>query len=258
MNKQAAAILTIVCLAPLAFAHDDHGQHCSVRMGHDVEVSPDAIRISDGEQVLVQIVGDDRLYILGDEVDLDSGQEDLVSAYSNGIRSTLPVVADVILEGVEIGLTVVSKVFHGMTGSEPPSGVADAMKNIRRRAATRLKVEGAGVSIREGHLHHLDDVVDELKPEFEDAIAASIGSLVMAVGRAIMQGDGDLLERIEDFSYRMEDMGSEIEEEIGDRGDELDRKAEQMCEEMQALDDVERDVQTQIPALRRYDLITVD
>ena len=190
MYKQVATavILTSVCLAPAAFAHDHFGEHCKVEIRQNVEITPDSIRITAEDRTLVQIDHDQRLFVSGDEVPLDLWQQSLITDYSQRIRSTLPMVVDVLLEGVELGAMATSEVFFGITGRELPEPVTEAITDMRRKVERKMKVEEDRIVIQAGHPH--DDLFEDLHPELESAIASSMEALIKTVGRSILSGEG--------------------------------------------------------------------
>ena len=76
-----------------------------------------------------------------------------------------------------------------------------------------------------------------------------VACLVM-IGKELIKGGGDMQE----FEQRMERMGENLESRIEERTARIEERADQMCDEMMALNELEANLATTIPAFANYPL----
>ena len=152
----AAALLAALTLVPIqATAHWFDGSSCSLDFSGAVAVTPEVVRIhSNGSELIV--TASNSLLVDGRVIDLNDAQRDRVAEYVGEIRTTMPDVVEVALEGVEIGLTAAAEVAGAVFGSRPPADLYVLMDEVRERVGQRMYDRDGSIYLNGDGINALD------------------------------------------------------------------------------------------------------
>jgi hypothetical protein len=240
-----------------------YAKQCSVNLNYGIIIDPSHIRILDQGKTIIQINGDSQLFIEGREQTLNQDQQLLISDFSNGIRKQIPEIVSIAIEGVDVGLKAVNKVIGGLTGENSASQqkIQTKFDELKWRIRTRFNQSANNYYIAPQDFDDFDDIfTGEFESEIEEIISDSIGTILLAVGEAIInEPDNDnsrnTEQRISTFDERIENMGKDLELEISASAKVLAKKAEQFCLQMAELDKTESKMHKAIKSLNQYNLI---
>lgn len=237
-----------------------YAEHCNVNFNYGVIIEPNHVRILDNGQTYVQINNDSQLFVRGREIALESHQTALVSDFSKGIRNQVPEIVFIAIEGVEIGLKAVNKVIGGLTGENSASHrkLQEKFDDMQMRLRKKFNHSDKSYYIAPQDFDDFDEIfAGEFEQEIEEIVSESIGTILMAVGEAMANRDEDTIEqRVSTYDDKLEHMGEELKLEIGTRANQLEQKAEQFCQALTDLDQVEAQMQVTISALNEFNLIS--
>ncbi|WP_258872192.1 YggN family protein [Thalassotalea euphylliae] len=259
MNVKRPLIASALFMSTL-FAHQAQAEHCNVNFNYGVIIEPNHVRILDNGQTYVQINNDNQLFVRGREILLEAQQTALISDFSKGIRSQVPEIVFIAIEGVEVGLKAVNKVIGGLTGENSASHrkLQEKFDDMQMRLRKKFNHSDKSYYIAPQDFDDFDEIfAGEFEQEIEEIVSESIGTILMAVGEAMANRDEETIEqRVSTFDDRLENMGEELKLEIGTRANQLEQKAEQFCQALSNLDKVETEMQVTISALQDFNLIS--
>ena len=240
---------------------NSQAKQCSVNFNYGVIIDPSHIRIIEQSITLVQINGDNQLFVKGIEQELSTEQQHLISQFSLGIRNQVPEIVSIAIEGVDIGLKAVNKAIGSLTGenSATQQKIQTKFDELKWRIRTRFNQSANNYYIAPQDFDDFDDIfTGEFEQEIEEIISDSIGTILLAVGEAMISDDTETLgseQRISTFDERMEAMGKDLELEISASANALSKKAEQFCLQLSELDKIENEIQDSIKSLSQFNLI---
>lgn len=242
---------------------DSKAKQCSVNFNYGVIIDPSHIRMIDMGQTVVQINGENQLFVKGHEISLDQEQQQLISLFSSGIRSQVPEIVSIAIEGVDIGLKAVNKAIGSLTGENSVSQqkVQAKFDELKSRIRTRFNQSANNYYIAPQDFTDFDDIfTGEFEQEIEEIITGSIGTILLAVGEAMINdnsndNNGHSEKRLSTFDQRMETIGKDLELEISTSANALEKKAKQFCLKLTELDDLENKIQVSIKPLAQFNLI---
>ena len=106
-------------------------------------------------------------------------------------------------------------------------------------------------------LNNPQNFTGEFEQEIEEIISESIGTILLAVGEAMISDDSSYgsEQRLATFDDRIETMGKDLELEISASTNALAQKAEAFCLKLSELDKVESEIHRSIKALKQFNLI---
>jgi len=255
-------ILPILLLACF-FSFGVKAKQCSVNFNYGVIIDPSHIRIVDMGQTVIQINGEYQLFVEGHEIQLKPEQQQLINQFSLGIREQVPEIVSIAIDGVEIGLKAVNKAIGSLTGENSASQqkVQAKFDELKARIRTRFNQSANNYYIAPQDFDDFDDIfTGEFEQEIEEIISDSIGTILLAVGEAMINDNSDdngghSEQRISTFDDRLDAMGKDLELEISASANALGKKAEKFCLKLAELDNIESEIQRSIKALNRFNLI---
>ncbi|MCI2285084.1 YggN family protein [Colwellia sp. MSW7] len=234
---------------------------CSVNFNYGVIIDPQHIRMTDHGKTVVQINNEIQLFVEGREIELTHEQQQLIKQFSLGIRAQLPEIVSIAIEGVDIGLKAVNKAIGGLTGENSASQqkIQASFDELKWRIRTRFNQSANNYYIAPQDFADFDDIfTGEFEQEIEEIISESIGTILLAVGEAIISNNSEsnsTEQRLSTFDDRMEIIGKDLELEISASANALEGKAEKFCLTLAALDEIENKIHRTIKPLKQFNLI---
>ncbi|MFT6195062.1 MAG: hypothetical protein ACJASU_001972 [Cognaticolwellia sp.] len=236
-----------------------NAQQCDINFNYGVIIDPDHLRIVNQGQTYLQINGQHQLFVYGHEIALNKAQKYQLGEYTRGIRSQVPAIVSIAIEGVELGLKAVNKVISGLTGenSATHQQFQEKFDEMQSRLRTRFNHSDESYYIAPQDFDDFDEIfAGEFKKEIEAIVTNSVGNILVAVGEAITHKEKQSTEqRIETFDQRIESMGNDIKIDISNQANTLENKAAIICASLLKLDQIENKLQLEIPALAEFNLI---
>ena len=249
--------LLSVFISKALYAHDS----CDVELDAGVTINESSIEFFDPDrknQTLYKIDDDNNLIVSGDYVSLNEDQQVLVEQYSSSIRSMVPQVKNIALEGVDLALEGVNLAFNELLGEGNVIGadLTQELSSLKEEVATRFTIAN-GFTIGENGLDDDELLGEEFEERIENAVEkavmGSMGSLLVALGQEMMFSGGNT----DSFETRMESFGDNIEFEMKARAEKIEQKAERLCLGLVEIDEIEEQLKASIEPLENINVITV-
>ena len=228
---------------------------CNVEIQSDITVKPDAAEVTTSIGNLMVINHNYELFIDGKTIGLDTDERALVESCVGQLRNKIRELVMVALEGVKIALTAVSEVFYTFSEDGPPASLLDSINSIQAEVTVRMYRDGNTLHIKGGEINSLEATMSDQEQALVDAISESIDDLVVSVGRSLKEGEGSLAEQIASFTDKMESFETNIQTRITGKGEQLEQRAEELCEQVYALEATESRLHQAMPVTRLFDVV---
>jgi len=249
-------------IATGAMAHDDHdtnisfsGDSCEVEFQNDVRILPSELEIFTADNQKMVFTQNADLVINGQTMQLNSQQRQAMTDYSDSLRSQLPEVANIALDGVKIAGVAIEEVANAFN-IQGFDSINDLMADIQVEVEETFYQQGAFVmgqqsfnEFGENFEHHFDE---QIESAVQSAMMQSMGSILMALGSELMGSGGDM----QAFEARMENMGAQIEERVQVQADQLEKRADALCSNFSTIADQEQQLVKLVPELKGYQLFS--
>lgn len=247
-------VLSISLLSSAVFA-----ESCDVNFKYGVVIDPLHVRLLNKGTTYIQITSNKQLFISGREIILNNKQEKLLETYAKTIRSQVPEIVSIAIAGVDVGLEAVNKVIGGLTGenSSAHQKLQERFTDMHWRLRGRFNHSDENYFIAPQDFDDFDEIFSgEFEKEIEHIITDSLGSILMAVGEAMINNESDNNEnRDGDFNSRMENLGKDLKIGLITQTNALDKKVKLFCENLKQLNVLEEQIRSTIPNLNQLDLI---
>ncbi|MBU2926423.1 DUF2884 family protein [Colwellia sp. 1_MG-2023] len=256
--------LYILLICTSLFSFNSAAKQCSVNFNYGVIIDPNHIRIIDRSRTIVQINDEKQLFVEGREIALTNEQVALIQKFSLGIRAQVPEIVSIAIEGVDIGLKAVNKAIASLTGENSASQqkIQARFDELKWRVRTRFNQSANNYYIAPQDFADFDDIfTGEFEQEIEEIISDSIGTILLAVGEAMISDNSDdngSEQRLSTFDNRMDTMGKDLELEISAGATALKNKAEQFCFKLTELAEIEKKIHHSIHPLKNFNLIEIN
>ena len=250
-------LLLLTCLV----SNTALAKQCSVNFNYGIVIDPNHIRMLDEGITYLQINNDKQLFINGREIQLTLKQQTLINDYALGIRTQIPEIVSIALEGVDIGLKAVNKVIGGLTGENSASHqkIQQRFDEIKMRIFMRFNHSDQNYYLARQDFDNFDELFSgEFEQALEEIITDSVGTILMAVGEAMITTDNNELnieQSTQDIEQRMENMGKELELEVVNQTNALESKADKFCQSLIELNKIEDQLQQTIRELETFNLL---
>lgn len=249
-------IASVLLLAAGAAAAENS---CNLELDAGLRISDDSIEFYADEQPTYQIIDDKYLVIKGQAQHLTSAQQALVQAYAAGIRSAIPEVRGMALDGIDLAIEGITLAFDGLLGdkNQISAQLTTELNNVKSDV-NRYFSSGEPISFNRGD----DDTPDFLGEQFETrmervvetSVQNSIGRLMFAVGKEVMFSGGNM----EAVEARMNKFGEQMELQMNAQATGMEARGKKLCDAMVNINALEEQLKQALPAVESFNLIRVN
>ncbi len=205
---------------------------CSFSTDYNIKILPDSILFSKNKLSQLQFRGDN-LLINREKVELSDKQREASRLFQKQTRLILPKVADVAVEGAELGInaSVVTLKALFCENNEMAGELTQSVEKLGRKIRssitdTRYDAETLGDS--------LDNIFDdEFEKLIEQATVKYSGKMMSNILASVFSGDK---EELKDLEFRMENLGHDIETYVEANVKTLETKAKALCQDAEILE----------------------
>lgn len=214
---------------------------CNVESDYELHVTPRSVILTrehgTPETVLMR---EGRLFVDGSWVTLNAADRKRIAQYERETRAVLPLARQIGHDAAEIAFVTLGEVASGF--SSDPAATRAKLAKARTKLDARL---ASSISANHFNSDHLGEGIGRTVAEL---LPSLVGDIVGGAVRAALSGDTARLER-------MDRMDKDIEARIEPRAKALERRAEALCQHMQALDAIDDALEYRQPNGRPLDLL---
>jgi hypothetical protein len=257
LNKLIAPIFIWTSLfAASAMAQNDYQMSCKADITSNIIFANNQLIVKSTKQEDILFEADGTVLVNGRQIALTKEEKKLTQRYYKDVEDSIPIVVDISLAALKITSMAVTEVFTGLLGkdSELPqklntriNEVANAVKEHVYQDPNSLTFNSAYLKDDLGIGNELDQEIEALK---EELISSMMGQFIIAIGKSILDGDGNFAE----LETRMNDIGKDIEKRAEALAKGLKEKSLGLCDKIKRLDKTEVELR-KIDALRYLNTI---
>lgn len=229
---------------------------CDIQLQYGILITPEHIRILNRNTTTVQINNDEQLFINGEWIQLESHEVALLRSFSEGLRTEVPQIVGIAMEGADIGLMALDKIMSGIADTGDEDLFQEEFQDFRSRFKQKFNHIDNKFYIAPQSLDKLADFFeDELGQEIKKVVTGSLGAVLVALGEAINTNESGNERNIVDVSKQLKRLEARIEKQLSAKSEILEKKAHQFCNRLKEINRTERELHVMLPELRQYDLV---
>jgi hypothetical protein len=253
-------IISIIGLLSLPLlAH----QSCDIELSAGLEIKPASITFfeqssgSENSKLALYTIQDSKsLSIRGEKILLTHEQLTLINAYDLHIRQLVPKVKNIAIEGVDIAIDGVSIIFNSLLGEDNTVGqdLITELTKLRQQIDVNLSDEHdiiIGVDGLESDDLLGEDFEQRIESAVEKAVMGSMGSLLVALGKQMINDDD------QGFENKIDTFSQTLEREMESRANIIEDKVEKLCSDFVKLEMIETQLQESIAELQPINVFNV-
>ena len=260
--KKLLLVTAIIC-APVAMAHNDNhssisfsNDECNVEFKNDVRIKPNELEIFTNTDQRMLFTTQGELTVNGEHIVLNSAQRQALTDYSDNLRTQLPEVANIALEGVKIAGVALEEVANAFN-IDGLDNISTLMDDIQQEVEGTFYQQGTFVMGQQSFTQFGENFEQQFEQQIdtavESAVMESMGSILVALGSELIGSGGDM----QAFEERMQNMGAQIEEKVELHAKTLEKRANSLCGDFAEIAQQETLLAAQVPAIKGYELFTI-
>lgn len=250
-----AISLTAASFSPVAFAHSSD---CNIDFKGNMRIADEIITITAKGSEQVIITPELNLLINGEVQDLNEQQYHWVGQYYTELNNAVPQTVEIATEGLKLAGSAIEQVLGELIGHDD-SAVQDMVATFDQMAEEvqyKFYTADGSIYIDTQDWENGEMFDPQWEAEFEQAmeelVMQSMGKLMIAIGTEMLWSGGNM----DAFEQRMENFASDVEHTVESQAEELEIKAEQLCQTLASADYAESKLQ-QISGLEHLDILQV-
>ena len=235
-------LASVVALSSMSVSADNNS--CEFSLDYNVNINDTSIQFTNDKEEKIVFTAD-KLVVDGESLDMSSEQRKASADFQKRTRILVPRIAEVAVEGAEIGLKAATLAVTALFGEDdevhkdlilPIEKISDKIKsNINEKMINANTLENS--------------MEQELEQEVENLVAKAMSKysgkiLTQVLGSIFSQDD----EEMKDFEFRMENLEHDIETYVDSQAKDLEKKADKICDDVKILSDLDK----QLMAVKGY------
>ena len=233
-------LLVLLLLFPASALAD-----CNMAFRYGLVIGPEHILFVQNTRTYVQINENRQLFVVGEWVQLNDADTELLEQYSQGLRKFVPEIVSLAVDGVELGLSSIESMLSGLGSKSQQAEWQALIRETTFQFMSRFVRTGEYFYLAPQSLNELDHFLNrELKPQLNNLARHTVGAVWGAL-RADSQGLESVEQLVDNISFGQDEKAIELEE-----------KSALFCQRMRELDEIETSLQQRIPLLSQYDVVT--
>ncbi|MEO2268928.1 YggN family protein [Pseudoalteromonas sp. YIC-656] len=259
MKTTSLAIISAIGLSGAAYAGDTNSisfgsEQCNIEFKNDVRIDPQRIEITN-EQNQHLVFEHGELSIDGKSVELNDQQQQALTNYADNVRTYMPEVAQIALDGVKIAGVAIEEVGTAF-GIQSSDALTELVEQIGVNIEHTFYQNGAFVMGKKTFEQLGNDIENQFDEDFErameQAVLQSIGSVFIALGSELIGSGGNM----DEFEQRMERLGEQVEQRVELQAANIEKRADALCVSFTELAAQEQQLIGMVPELKDYQLLS--
>lgn len=214
---------------------------CDVESDYDLTINQKSVILTrDSGTPKWIVIRQDRLFVDDRWVQLGAEDRKRIGAFDKGVREAMPLASAIGRDAAEIAFTALGEVAAGF--SDEPARTRARLDTARRQIDARL---ARSVTANRFNGDALGEGIGEA---VGDVLPTLIGDIVGGAVGAALSGDTSRLRA-------MEGLDAKIEAQVKPRAELLEKRADQLCLRMIALDELDNALAYRLPNGNRLDML---
>jgi hypothetical protein len=247
-------ISTLLLGSQLSYA----ATQCALSLQDDLKVAPDAVSLQRGEQELWRIDTRGQLWLDRQKTSQSKQNQQQLKDYQQGIRTQVAASAALMEDSLVLARSVLDQNIQKATGlslAESPELQAP-VDQLEQQLDQLVQRQGETIYLYGSQLRSADkNLAKEAEQKIQQAVARISGQMMLTLGQNALQSPSSATEKMQSFRTKMQTFGSQLKTDLQNNSKTLQQRGQQICQQLNKLDQLEQQIQQQIPAMAAYDLI---
>lgn len=231
---------------------------CGLQLQQDLTVSPSQISLQQGPQQLWRMDTQGRLWQQSQPVAVSQPQQQLLHRYQQQLRSQVTASAALMDDSLQLARTVLDQNLQQSTGqglNRYPQ-VQTVVHQLEQQLNQIVERKDSSIHVYGSQLAAVDhNLAQDAEQKIQQAMLKISSQMMLTLGQQALQGNGTAAEKMQRFSNGVGQFSNKVKADLKAGSAPLQQRGQQICQQLQQLDQLESQIQQQIPALSGLDLI---
>ncbi len=244
----------IILLASLLGCSSVWAAQCKVDVQNEVHLKGANVEIHAANGDTAVMDDNNRLYLHGEEIELDSNQQQAIQSYRDSVSSTVPRVKELAHKGMDVANDLLDDVAASLEAPNAFDDVKQSMKSFFADIESRYYQGGDFVL----PANSFESMTQQWKQDFEKAKALFsqefFASAFSAVSEKMKQEGGVNFTELGDTMAKLK---AKFESRLKEHSVEVEKEGKELCESLDGIVEQEQDLHKKIPELKNYQVFTI-
>lgn len=247
MNK--TLLFSLLFLSSSVFA----GQ-CKVDVQNEVHLSGSNVEIHTTSGDTAVMDESNRLYLHGEQVELDSSQQQAIEDYRQSVSSALPKAKQLAQKGMDVASEVLDDVAASLDAPGAFEDVKQSMRTFFADIESRYYDDGDFIL----PANTFDSMAAQWQEDFAKAKALFSQEFFSSAFDALsqkMKQEGGL--NLTELGKTMDELTAKLESRLNEHSADVEKEGKELCDSLDGIVEQEQKLHKKIPELKNYQVFTI-
>ncbi len=241
-------------LSLLFFSSSVLAAQCKVDVQNEVHLSGSNVEIHTTSGDTAVMDERNRLYLHGEQIELDSSQQQAIEDYRESVSSTLPKAKALAQKGMDVASELLDDVSASLESPNAFDDVKQSMKSFFADIESRYYENGDFVL----PANSFDSMAAQWQQDFEKAKALFSQEFFSSAFDALsqkMKQEGGL--NLTELAKTMDELMAKFEVRLKEHAADVEKEGKALCDSLDDIVEQEQDLHKKIPELKNYQVFTI-
>lgn len=241
-------------LSLLFFSSSVFAAQCKVDVQNEVHLSGSNVEIHTASGDTAVMDDSNRLYLHGEQIELDSSQQQAIEDYRESVSSALPKAKALAKKGMDVASDLLDDVAASLDSPKAFEGVKQSMQSFFADMESRYYQNGDFVL----PANSFDSMTAQWQQDFEKAKALFSQEFFSSAFDALsqkMKQEGGL--NLTELGKSMDELTAKFEARLKEHSAEVEKEGKGLCDSLGDIVEQEQELHKKIPELKNYQVFTI-
>ncbi len=227
---------------------------CKVDVQNEVHLSGSSVEIHTTGGDTAVLDDNNRLYLHGEQIELNSSQQQAIEDYRESVSSVLPKAKELAQKGMDVASNLLDDVAASLDAPDAFEDVKQSMKTFFADIESRYYENGDFVL----PANTFDSMTAQWQEDFEQAKALFSREFFSSAFDALsqkMKQEGGL--NLTELGKTMDELTSKFEARLKEHSAAVEKEGKELCDSLDDIVEQEQELHKKIPELKNYQVFTI-
>lgn len=243
-----------ILLAALLCSSSVWAAQCKIDVQNEVHLSGSSVEIHTTSGDTAVMDGSNRLYLHGEQIQLDSSQQQAIQSYRESVSSAVPRAKELAQKGMDVASDLLDDVAASLDAPNAFEGVKQSMKDFFADVESRY-YQGEDFVLP---ANTFESMTQQWQQDFEKAKAMFSQEFFSSAFDAVsekMKQDGGI--NLTELGNTMSELTAKFEARLREHEATVEKEGKELCESLDDIVEQEQELHKKIPELKNYQVFTI-
>nr|WP_321282354.1 YggN family protein [uncultured Vibrio sp.] len=244
----------LLTLSLLVVSASGYTAQCRVDINNEVRLDGQSLEIHQSTGDTAVVDEQNNLFIKGEQVELDADQQAAIEGYREKMNAYIPQAKQLASDGLDLANAIIDDVAASLDAPDAFDNVKASVKTFFEDVESRYYKDGDFILPAESFESMTQSWTDDFAKAQEIFNKEFLASAFEALSKKMQEEDGLNLTAL---SESMTELSAKVEQRINEHSQDIEQKAEELCDSLDDMAVQEDNVLKKIPELKDYRVFTI-